>query len=153
LTAITEQVYKSADRSLNARSAFDRGSVTVLRPNLWQRSSARLTIAAEKEHRMSEVNPVQPALDAAQQLRIEIKKRMGKESGHMNREMLQYVNTIEGVLRQIPSVQGMFNVINQQSQLVTMTFRNMSKFAAIVEGNIKPGLTNGDDENSNTKGE
>jgi hypothetical protein len=69
---------------------------------------------------------IQPALTALAELRTEIKKRVGKEGGNLNDRLLTKIAVIEGVLRQIPSVQGMFNVINQQAQLATMTFRHMA---------------------------
>jgi hypothetical protein len=76
---------------------------------------------------MSDNNPsIQPALTALTQLRGEIKKRVGKEGGNLNDRLLTKIDVIEGVLKQIPSVQAMFNVINQQAQLATMTFRHMA---------------------------
>ena len=101
---------------------------------------------------MSESNnpSIQPALTALAQLRTEIKKRVGKEGGNLNEKLLGKIDTIEGVLLQIPSVQAMFNVINQQAQLATMTFRTMGRIAAAGEAKA---LANGDDGNSETKGE
>lgn len=94
-------------------------------------------------------NPVQPALDAIRELRIDVKKRIGKEGGHLNKEMLQKITTIESTLLQIPSVHSMVNVINQQAQLMTFTIRNMSRAA----GSELKQLENGDDGTSDTKGE
>lgn len=98
----------------------------------------------------SESNPsIQPALTALNQLRTEIKRRIGKEGGNLNEKMLGKIDTIEGVLLQIPSVQAMFNVINQQAQLATMTFRTMGRLAAQSESS----QNNDDNGTSDTKGE
>jgi len=99
---------------------------------------------------MPDVNPIQPALNAVNELRVELKKRVGKEGGQLNQNMLGKLNTIEGVLLQIPSVQDMFSVINQQSQLITHTFRNMSRTLSQLE---QKALPNGDNGTSETKGE
>lgn len=99
-------------------------------------------------------NPsIQPALTALSQLRTEIKKRAGKEGGNLNDRLLTKIDVVEGVLRQIPSVQAMFNVINQQAQLATMTFRHMA--IAANAGEDAHGDTNGDPDGdpAETKGE
>lgn len=102
-------------------------------------------------------NPsIQPALNALKQLRGEIKKRIGKEGGNLNQKMLAQIDICEGVLLQIPSVQAMFNVINQQAQLATMTFRTMGRIAQQAEAEVKSLKDeNGtaDDDPSDTKGE
>lgn len=98
----------------------------------------------------SEFNPtIEPALKALTQLRTEIKRRIGKEGGNLNEKMLGKIDTIEGVLLQIPSVQAMFNVINQQAQLATMTFRTMGRLAAQSESS----QDHDDNGTSETKGE
>ena len=101
----------------------------------------------------SEYNPsIQPALTALSQLRHEIKKRIGKEGGNLNEKMLGKIDTIEGVLSQIPSVQAMFSVINQQAQLGNMAFRMMGERAALSASSQQ---NDHDDDNgtSETKGE
>lgn len=97
---------------------------------------------------MPEPNHVQPALDAVRLLKKEIKKRGGKEGGHLNNELLGYLATIEATLMQVVPVQSMLQIINQQSQLATNTIRSMSRFlpAATDENN------GDDDGTSDTKG-
>jgi hypothetical protein len=140
------------ERSRSARSGQRKG-----RGQFWQRDRRAAEPITQAEGvsimsgatTMSEVSPVQPALDALQDLRADIKKRVGKEGGNLNQLMLQRINTVEGVLLQIPSLQGMANVVNQQAQLMTFTMRNMSRLA------LKPAddINDGDDGTSDTKGE
>ena len=101
----------------------------------------------------AEVPRVQPALDAVKALRVDVKKRIGKEGGNLNQLILQRLDTIEAVLLQIPSIEGMISVIGQQAQLATHTIRNMSR-AMQKNAELKQlELHTGDDGTSETKGE
>lgn len=99
----------------------------------------------------SDLPRVQPALDAIKALRADVKKRVGKEGGNLNQLILQRIDTIEAVLLQIPSIEGMISVIGQQAQLATHTIRNMS--AAMLKSAELKQLHHGDDGTSDTKGE
>jgi hypothetical protein len=122
----------------NSGSSHQRGETDT--------KSRRRSVMSESSQNTS----IQPALTALTELRAEIKKRIGKEGGQLNQNMLGKIDRIEGVLLQIPSVHAMFNVINQQAQLATMTFRTMGRLALKSSNET---VENGDDGTSDTKGE
>jgi uncharacterized protein YicC (UPF0701 family) len=89
-------------------------------------------------------SPLRPAHNALGKLRLELKKRGGKEGGNLNEKLLSYVDTIDATLRQIEPLSNMLKLINQQTELAVSTLR----LAAAQEGH-----ENGDDGTSQTKGE
>lgn len=102
----------------------------------------------------SDLPRVEPALAAIKALRVDVKKRIGKEGGNLNQLILQRLDTVEAVLLQIPSIEGMISVIGQQAQLATHTIRNMSREMQKNADQFKQlQLQNGDDDPSETKGE
>ena len=98
---------------------------------------------------METTTTVAPALKALEKVRTEIKKRIGKEGGHLNEKMLSYLGTIEVTLRQIEPLGNMINLINQQTEVAVHGFRALSR-VQLQAGDDDNGH---DDGTSTTKGE
>jgi len=91
---------------------------------------------------------VLPALRALDDLRHDIKTRIGKEGGNLNQKVLRSLDVIEATLHQLEPLGNMLKVVNQQSELAVRAYRDMSRYALPSSRD-----TNGDDGNSTTKGE
>jgi hypothetical protein len=91
-------------------------------------------------------SPLRPAHHALGKLRVELKKRGGKEGGNLNEKLLSYVDTIDATLRQIEPLSNMLKLINQQTELAVSTLR-------LAERSESSHDENGDDGSSETKGE
>ena len=95
-------------------------------------------------------SPVQPALNALGSLREDIRTRVGKEGGNLNRLLLSRLDVVEQTLMQIEPLSNMINLANQQMQVATHGFRALSRLtAALPSGTVD----NGDDGSSETKGQ
>jgi len=92
-------------------------------------------------------SPVQPALTAVKDLRTELKKRAGKEGGHLNRLVQQYLATIETTLLQIEPLSNMIHVLNRQTEVAVHGFRALAAMHTPT-----PVENGGDDGTSETKG-
>jgi uncharacterized protein YicC (UPF0701 family) len=96
-----------------------------------------------------EPTQIQKAIGALKQLRVDLKKRSGKEGGNLNRAIFTQLDVVEAVLLQIPPIESMVKTIQQQAQLTTFAFRSLNK--AKDTNRLENG--NGDDGTSETKGE
>lgn len=93
--------------------------------------------------------PVLPALNALAEIRKEMKKRIGKDNGHLNRLMQSHVDCVETTLKQIQPLQGMLDIINQHTEVAVHQVRIMSR----MQNALPEATTDGDDGSSETKGE
>jgi uncharacterized protein YicC (UPF0701 family) len=91
-------------------------------------------------------SPLRPAVNALGKLRVELKKRGGKEGGNLNEKLLSYVDTIDATLKQIEPLSNMLKLINQQTELAVSTLR-------LAAAQAHHQIENGDDGSSETKGE
>lgn len=97
---------------------------------------------------METTSPVAPALNALSALRKEIKDRVGKEGGNLNKRLLAQLDVVESTLLQIEPLGNMLKIVNQQSEVAVHGFRALSKIQLRqLESN------GGDDGTSETKGE
>lgn len=93
--------------------------------------------------------PILPALTALNEIRQEMKRRIGKADGHLNRLMQSHVDCVESTLRQIQPLQGMLDIINQHTEVAVHQMRIMSR----MQSALPEAVMNGDDGTSDTKGE
>ena len=94
-------------------------------------------------------SPVAPAMQAVQTLRVEMKKRIGKPDGTLNRLMLSQLDVIETTLNQIEPLGSMINMINQQAEIAVSGFRALARVQALLP---ETNGAAGDDGSSETKG-
>jgi len=97
---------------------------------------------------MDRKNPLEPALNACESLRKEL-KRVGKVGGNLNEKVVGYVNTIEATLLQVVPLGDMMRVLNQQTEVAVNTFRSLDRMALVA---APPSDASGDDGSSDTKG-
>jgi uncharacterized protein YicC (UPF0701 family) len=95
---------------------------------------------------MTTSSPVQAALDALTQLKIDLKTRIGKEGGNLNRLMLTRLDVIQSTLMQIEPLTNMIKLVNQQTEVMVMNVRQISLLTA-------PDPNGENDEPAETKGQ
>lgn len=93
-------------------------------------------------------SPLGTAFRALQNIRTEIKKRVGKEGGNLNEKVLAQLDVLETTLRQIEPLGNMLKVLNQQTEVAVHGFRALSR----IQSALPEAAHAGDDGTSETKG-
>jgi hypothetical protein len=114
------------------------------------RRTTMTTMLAEATMSKNFSSPVDPALKALEGLRSDIKHRIGKEGGNLNKLMLERCATIESTLLQIGPLSNMITTLNQQTEVAVHAFRSLANVQRQLSAAHD---TNGDDGSSDTKGE
>lgn len=99
------------------------------------------------------LSPVQPALNAVEYLRKQIKKRIGKEGGNLNALFLSHLDTIESTLLQIQPLSNMITTLNQQTEVAVHAMRSLSRVQALLPSAGDGNDTANDNGESETKGQ
>ena len=99
---------------------------------------------------MTQLNPLQPALDALAELKADTLERVGQQGGNLNRRMRSNIRTVSLALEQFNFILTMTGTVTQQTQIISKVVNDLSKMlAAGQDGNGN----DGDHEPSETKGE
>jgi len=99
---------------------------------------------------MTQLNPLQPALDALAELKADTLQRVGQQGGNLNRRMRSNIRTVSLALEQFNFILTMTGTVTQQTQIISKVVNDLSKMLAAGQD----GNGNGDDqEPSESKGE
>jgi hypothetical protein len=98
----------------------------------------------------AQMNPLQPALEALDELKADVLERVGKEGGNLNRRMRSNLNTVGLALTQFNTILAMTSTIAQQTQVIAKVTNDMSRLL-LTAGT--PQENGGDDGTSTTKGQ
>jgi len=97
---------------------------------------------------MTQLNPLQPALDALAELKADTLQRVGQQGGNLNKRMRSNIRTVSLALEQFNFILTMTGTVTQQTQIISKVVNDLSKMLAAGQDN------NGDDqEPSESKGE
>jgi hypothetical protein len=87
--------------------------------------------AAKKgEQTMAPPNPVQPAIDALQELEDDFTKRIGQPGGNLNKRVRANFKTVKYALNNFGMITSMNGTIAQQSQVIAKVTTDMSRAMA-----------------------
>jgi hypothetical protein len=98
-------------------------------------------------------SPMDPALQALRRVRTEISKRVGSDGGHLKKEIMNELNTIEATLLQVVPIGEMMRVLNQQTEVAVSSFRALERLSLAATSQLRLPDNGGDDGTSDVKGQ
>jgi hypothetical protein len=110
--------------------------------------------AAKKEKRtMTQANPLQPAIDALNELKTDVLDRVGQQGGNLNKRMRSNINTISLALNQFSTITSMNSTMAQQSQVIAKVTNDLSRLLMAAGKDSGDQDNGGDEDRAETKGE